>query len=39
MLKALLIDDEFNNLESLHFLLLNDCEDITVVELINIFDH
>ena len=39
MLKALLIDDEFNNLESLQFLLLNDCEDITVVELINIFDH
>ncbi|MBC7651939.1 MAG: response regulator transcription factor [Deinococcales bacterium] len=31
MLKALLIDDEFNNLESLQFLLQNDCEDITVV--------
>ncbi len=31
MIKALLIDDEFNNLESLQFLLQNDCEDITVV--------
>jgi two-component system LytT family response regulator len=31
MLKALLIDDEFNNLESLQFLLHHDCEDITVV--------
>lgn len=31
MLKALLIDDEFNNLESLQFLLHHDCEDIMVV--------
>ncbi len=31
MLKALLIDDEFNNLESLQFLLQNDCEDVIVV--------
>ncbi len=30
MLKALLVDDEFNNLESLQFLLQNDCEDIIV---------
>jgi len=30
MLKALLVDDEFNNLESLEFLLHNDCEGIQV---------
>ena len=27
----MLIDDKFNNLVSLQFLLRNDCEDITVV--------
>ncbi len=31
MLKALLVDDEINNLESLAFLLQNDCDDVTVV--------
>jgi two-component system LytT family response regulator len=31
MLKALLIDDEVNNLENLHFLLSNDCEGIEVI--------
>jgi two-component system LytT family response regulator len=31
MLKALLIDDEINNLESLAFLLRNDCEGIEVI--------
>ncbi len=31
MLKALLIDDEINNLENLAFLLENDCEGIVVV--------
>jgi two-component system LytT family response regulator len=31
MLKALLIDDEVNNLENLHFLLRNDCEGIEVI--------
>ena len=30
MLKALLVDDELNNLESLEFLLHNDCEGVTV---------
>ncbi|OIR14213.1 sensory transduction protein LytR [mine drainage metagenome] len=30
MLKALLVDDEVNNLESLEFLLNNDCEGVTV---------
>lgn len=30
MLKALLVDDELNNLTSLEFLLLNDCEGIDV---------
>jgi len=31
MIKALLVDDEVNNLESLQFLLHNDCEGIEVV--------
>lgn len=31
MLKALLVDDELNNLESLEFLLRHDCEGIEVV--------
>src|SRR5476651_2495637 len=31
MLKALLVDDEVNNLASLEFLLQNDCEGISVV--------
>lgn len=31
MLKALLVDDEVNNLESLQFLLHNDCEGVKVV--------
>ncbi len=31
MLRALLVDDEINNLESLDFLLTNDCEGVTVV--------
>ncbi len=31
MLKALLVDDEFNNLENLEFLLHNDCEGVKVV--------
>jgi len=31
MLKALLVDDETNNLESLQFLLHNDCEGVKVV--------
>lgn len=30
MLKALLVDDEINNLESLQFLLQNDCEGVIV---------
>ncbi len=30
MLKALLVDDEVNNLQSLEFLLNNDCEGVTV---------
>ncbi len=30
MLKALLVDDEVNNLKSLAFLLHNDCEGIEV---------
>ena len=31
MLKALLVDDEDNNLENLQFLLHNDCEGVKVV--------
>lgn len=31
MIKALLVDDEVNNLENLTFLLSNDCQDIEVV--------
>jgi two-component system LytT family response regulator len=30
MLKALLVDDELNNLANLEFLLINDCEGIAV---------
>lgn len=35
MLKALLVDDEVNNLESLEFLLHNDCEGVKVVGKLN----
>ena len=35
MVKALLVDDERNNLESLQFLLHNDCEGIEVVGKVN----
>lgn len=35
MLKALLVDDEVNNLESLEFLLHNDCEEVKVVGKVN----
>jgi two-component system, LytTR family, response regulator len=39
MLKALLVDDEINNLESLAFLLHNDCEGVTVVGKITSADE
>jgi len=35
MLKALLVDDEVNNLESLQFLLHHDCEGIEVAGKVN----